>query len=174
MAIQPGLEDDTAPKATKRLRWATQKVKGKSAGRKRMSIMDRFHKSAHGEKKRDSAGAESIATDPEGLQGSEDGTENSADHSEARNVYFNIPLPPEALDENGQPAQHFNRNKIRTSKYTPLSFIPKNLWFQFQNIANDYFLFLIILNVSRSLSRLLPFRGHGADLAYRSSLSLAP
>jgi phospholipid-translocating ATPase len=178
MAMQPSAEDGTAPKATKRLRWATQKVKGKSAGRKRISIMDRFHKSTHGEKKRDSAGAESMATDPEGLQGategSEDGSETSGDHGEARNIYFNIPLPPEALDENGHPAVRFNRNKIRTSKYTPLSFIPKNLWFQFQNIANDYFLFLIILNVSNSLPRLLLFKDCTADAADRSSASLAP
>lgn len=178
MAIQPVAEDATAPKATKRLRWATQKVKGKSAGRKRISIMDRFHKRTHSEKKRDSAGAESITTDPEGVQGaaegSEDGTENSTDHGEARNVYFNIPLPPEALDENGHPALRFNRNKIRTAKYTPLSFIPKNLWFQFQNIANDYFLFLIILNVSKSLSQSLPFQDGGADVSDRSSASSAP
>jgi phospholipid-translocating ATPase len=152
MAIQPSADDGTAPKATKRLRWATQKVKGKSAGRKRMSIMDRFHRSTHSEKKRDSAGAESMATDPDirqgGTEGSEDGTENGSDHGEARNVYFNKPLPPEALDDNGRPAVRFSRNKIRTAKYTPLSFIPKNLWYQFHNIANVYFLFLIILNVS--------------------------
>jgi phospholipid-translocating ATPase len=178
MAIQPSVEVNTAPKATKRLRWATQKVKGKSAGRKRMSIMDRFHKNTHNEKKRDSAGAESMATDPEGLQGatedSEDGTENSADNGEARNVYVNIPLPPEALDENGHPAAHFSRNKIRTSKYTPLSFIPKNLWFQFQNIANDYFLFLIILNVSYSFPWSPPFQDCTAEFVNRSSASLAP
>jgi phospholipid-translocating ATPase len=178
MAIQPSAEGGTAPKATKRLRWATQKVKGKSAGRKRMSIMNRFHKSTHNEKKRDSAGAESMATDPEVLQGategSEDGTENSADNGEARSVYVNIPLPPEALDENGHPAVHFNRNKIRTSKYTPLSFLPKNLWFQFQNIANDYFLFLIILNVSYSFPRSPPFQDCRAEVVYRSSASLAP
>jgi phospholipid-translocating ATPase len=152
MAIPPSAEDGTAPKATKRLRWATQKVKGKSAGRKRMSIMDRFHRSTHSEKKRDSAGAESMATDLEihqgGADSSEDGAENGGEYGEARNVYFNIPLPPEALDDNGRHAVRFSRNKIRTAKYTPLSFIPKNLWYQFHNIANVYFLFLIILNVS--------------------------
>ena len=119
-----------------------------------------------------------MATDPEGLQGategSEDGAENSADHGEQRNVYFNIPLPPEALDGTGHPAVRFNRNKIRTTKYTPLNFIPKNLWFQFHNIANDYFLFLIILNVSNSLSRSLPSQDCRADVANRSSTSLAP
>ncbi len=97
-----------------------------------------------------------MATDPEvlpgGTEGSDDETENGEDHGEARNVYVNIPLPIEALDDNGRPAVRYSRNKIRTSKYTPLSFIPKNLWHQFHNIANVYFLFLIILNVRTSLT----------------------
>lgn len=65
-----------------------------------------------------------------------------------RTVYFNIPLPPDAVDEQGHPLKHYQRNKIRTAKYTPISFIPKNLWYQFHNIAYVYFLFLIILAVS--------------------------
>lgn len=65
-----------------------------------------------------------------------------------RTVYFNIPLPPDAVDEQGHPLKHYRRNKIRTAKYTPISFIPKNLWYQFHNIAYIYFLFLIILTVS--------------------------
>lgn len=47
----------------------------------------------------------------------------------------------------GHPIQQYKRNKIRTAKYTPISFIPKNLWFQFHNIANIYFLAVIILDV---------------------------
>ncbi|CAO3633882.1 unnamed protein product [Cunninghamella blakesleeana] len=39
----------------------------------------------------------------------------------------------------------YNTNRIRTSKYTPLTFIPKNLFEQFRGIANLYFLFLVIL-----------------------------
>ena len=54
-------------------------------------------------------------------------------HSGPRQVYFNIPLPATALDENGHPIAHFRRNKIRTSKYTPLTFIPKDLFYQFHN-----------------------------------------
>ena len=65
-----------------------------------------------------------------------------------RTVFFNNALPPDAVDESGRPTRHYKRNKIRTAKYTPLSFVPKNLWFQFHNIANIYFLFLIILSVS--------------------------
>ena len=66
---------------------------------------------------------------------------------EDRKIWMNIPLPDEAKTEEGYNKQVFVRNKIRTSKYTPLSFIPKNLWFQFHNIANIYFLFIIILSV---------------------------
>lgn len=75
----------------------------------------------------------------------DDDQENSA-----RRIFFNIPLPDDAKDENGHPLADFGRNKIRTAKYTPLSFIPKNLWFQFHNIANIYFLFVIILSVRAS------------------------
>ena len=94
---------------------------------------------------------ESLATDPDHVQDeSEDGHgSGSQNYGDPRKVYFNLPLPADAVDENGLPVTKFNRNKIRTAKYTPLSFVPKNLWFQFQNIANLYFLFLIILSVSR-------------------------
>jgi phospholipid-translocating ATPase len=64
-----------------------------------------------------------------------------------RRVYVNQHLPAELLDEDGSPLQQFSRNKIRTAKYTPLIFVPKNLWLQFHNIANIYFLFVTILAV---------------------------
>jgi phospholipid-translocating ATPase len=113
--------------------------------------MDRLqHRSEH-EKKRHSGGAGSVNTDIEGNrvdpEDSDDGSETSSDHGPPRKVFVNLSLPPDMLDENGRPATQFNRNKIRTAKYTPLSFIPKNIYFQFKNIANLYFLFLIILGV---------------------------
>lgn len=37
-------------------------------------------------------------------------------------------------------------NKIRTTKYTLLSFLPKNLLEQFHRIANLYFIFIVLLN----------------------------
>lgn len=74
-------------------------------------------------------------------------------HGSSRQVYFGLPLPQEKLDEDGNPEQQFARNKIRTAKYTPLSFLPKNLWFQFHNLANIFFLFVVILVVS-----ILPLR----------------
>ncbi|GAA5923616.1 hypothetical protein JCM1841_001303 [Sporobolomyces salmonicolor] len=41
----------------------------------------------------------------------------------------------------------YERNKVRTSKYTLLSFLPKNLTEQFRRIANIYFLALVILQI---------------------------
>lgn len=111
--------------------------------------------STSSEKKRQSTGGESLGTDLGGIQEepepSEAAEEEKPEDTEGqgpRKLYFNIPLPPDAVDEEGHPSQHFRRNKIRTAKYTPISFIPKNLMFQFQNVANVYFLFLIILAVS--------------------------
>lgn len=64
-----------------------------------------------------------------------------------RTIYVNMPLPPQDLDSRtGFPKMQFARNKIRTTKYTPLSFVPKNIYFQFHNIANIYFLAVAILS----------------------------
>lgn len=62
-----------------------------------------------------------------------------------RYVYFNYDLPENMLKEDGTPIMRYSRNKIRTTKYTPLSFLPKNLLLQFTNVANILFLFIDIL-----------------------------
>ena len=148
MAIQPYQEDSNVSTPIKRIRWATQRLTGSSERKKRHGIMDRFHKrSASSEKKSEATGGTHLDALQEEPEGSEDGNDHE---SSRRRIFFNIPLPDDAKDENGRPLQTFERNKIRTAKYTPLSFIPKNLWFQFHNIANIYFLFVIILAV-RSL-----------------------
>ncbi|KAI3404902.2 DNF1 [Candida oxycetoniae] len=66
---------------------------------------------------------------------------------EKRTVVFNKELPPEYTDPaTGAPITNYPRNKIRTTKYTPISFLPKNILHQFlHNIANIYFLALVIL-----------------------------
>jgi len=156
MAIKPYLEEEStsasAPAPTKRTRWATQRLKGKQGGRKRISIIDRLHKGQQNEKKHDSAGTQSTLSGLEpahdGTDGTEEGAEEDEDGIGPRSVFVNVPLPSEFVDENGDPTTSYNRNKIRTAKYTPLSFVPKNLFYQFHNIANIYFLFLIILSVS--------------------------
>jgi phospholipid-translocating ATPase len=162
----------TEPTPTKRLRWATQYKKGKNASRKRTSIMGRLHHrpSLNSEKKRDSAGAESTGTDLENIQEAPhedaDAVADDPDGEGPRNVHFNVPLPPDALDENGLPIKSYRRNKIRTAKYTPISFIPKNLWLQFHNIANVYFLILIILTVRLQSWLLWPSANQILDIQY--------
>jgi phospholipid-translocating ATPase len=144
---EPGL---LAPVPTKRLRWATQHKKGKSANRTRMSIMDRLNRRASRmEKKRESGGSESPSGGELGDRKDEDPEEAAETQGEGqRKVHFNIPLPQDALDEDGSPIITYPRNKIRTAKYTPLSFLPKNIYLQFHNIANVYFLVQVILTVS--------------------------
>lgn len=103
------------------------------------------------EKKRESAGTDSSeATRTEEAPGTDiDSMHDEESDMSNRRIFFNIPLPDSAKDENGYNKAKFGRNKVRTAKYTPLSFLPKNLWNQFHdNIANIYFLFLIILTVS--------------------------
>ncbi|KAK3383625.1 hypothetical protein B0T24DRAFT_55894 [Lasiosphaeria ovina] len=133
-----------------RSRWATRKLTVKSSGLKRLSLLGRKHnRNASGEKKRTSGGSESLRQPTGGqLDGpqSDANSVTSDDHGAApRQVYFNIPLPDDLKDEEGHPKTFYPRNKIRTAKYTPLSFIPKNLWFQFHNVANIFFLFVVIL-----------------------------
>jgi phospholipid-translocating ATPase len=129
-----------------RIRWATKRVTGQTAHSKRESILARLqHRTSSAMKRRSKQSA--TDTDPDVLKTDD---EQPASSHAGRRIFFNIPLPPDARDEDGSPLQHFERNKIRTSKYTPISFVPKNLWFQFHNIANVYFLFLIILSVSRN------------------------
>lgn len=146
--------------ATTRSRWATRKLTVKSSGLKRISIMGRV-KSDSTEKKRQSdgsgqlsgnQGADGTTAQEELVNGADaNSTTTSEEEGEGRTLFFNLPLPAEFKDEEGNPAQSYTRNKIRTAKYTPLSFIPKNIWFQFHNIANIFFLFNVILVVSRRL-----------------------
>lgn len=51
--------------------------------------------------------------------------ERDAELRRRRNVYVNWDLPPDEVDSSGQPLARWARNKVRTSKYTLLSFLPK-------------------------------------------------
>ncbi|VVT45956.1 uncharacterized protein SAPINGB_P000975 [Magnusiomyces paraingens] len=72
--------------------------------------------------------------------------DNAKEIEKERTVYFNQPLPEHEKDPaTGNISVEYPRNKIRTTKYTPLNFLPKNIYHQFHNIANIYFLFIVIL-----------------------------
>ncbi|KAJ3415826.1 hypothetical protein HDV05_004099 [Chytridiales sp. JEL 0842] len=49
--------------------------------------------------------------------------------------------------ENNIKIQNFVPNRVSTSKYTLLTFLPKNLFEQFRSVANFYFLSLVILQM---------------------------
>lgn len=129
--------ENNVSKPVKRIRWATRRAPGQNGNRKRLSILNRHRATAPTDESHKTKLSEEAPAEDAG----------PAIKSETRTIYVNVPLPDEAKDEHGHIKQHFDRNKIRTAKYTPLSFIPKNLWFQFHNIANIYFFFIIILSV---------------------------
>lgn len=131
----------------KRIRWATQRVTGTNERHIRQSIKDRFqHRKAGSTDKKRQSGEEPRL---DGIQEGSDSSDAGESPGESgRRIYFNTPLPDSAKDSEGHPVVFYERNKIRTAKYTPLSFVPKNLWFQFHNVANVYFLFVILLGVS--------------------------
>ncbi|KAI9694362.1 MAG: hypothetical protein M1820_008962 [Bogoriella megaspora] len=129
----------------KRIRWATQRQPARRGSKKRKSIAARLHMRVGSREKTEPPDPEHGQTEEEEDTASDDHENNSG--SSGRRIFFNIPLPPDARDEEGHPLARFTRNKIRTAKYTPLSFIPKNLYFQFHNIANVYFLLIIIFQI---------------------------
>ena len=48
------------------------------------------------------------------------------------------------------------KNAVSTSKYNVITFLPKNLFEQFQRLANAYFLILLILQLIPQISSLNP------------------
>ncbi|KAJ3205624.1 hypothetical protein HDU82_005066 [Entophlyctis luteolus] len=74
-------------------------------------------------------------------------TAQSPDNKQKTSDSHNNPalLPPPQPQIIYEPASSGPSNKIRTSKYTLISFLPKNLYEQFRSIANFYFLSLVVL-----------------------------
>ncbi|XP_073918139.1 phospholipid-transporting ATPase VA isoform X3 [Castor canadensis] len=59
-------------------------------------------------------------------------------------------------------SQHLADNRLKTTKYTMLSFLPKNLFEQFHRLANVYFVFIALLNFVPAVN------------AFQPGLALAP
>lgn len=70
---------------------------------------------------------------------------DGAEDSHYRRIVPNHMVPPN-IPKNQHPNSIYPTNQIRTSKYTILSFLPKNLLEQFHRVANLYFLFIVLLN----------------------------
>ncbi|XP_043345314.1 phospholipid-transporting ATPase VA isoform X1 [Cervus canadensis] len=88
-----------------------------------------------------------------------------------RTVCSNLQPPPGAEEPAGKGAprrrlrggaQHLADNRLKTTKYTPLSFLPKNLFEQFHRLANVYFVFIALLNFVPAVN------------AFQPGLALAP
>ena len=62
-----------------------------------------------------------------------------------RTVVPNHLVPPHT-PKKAHPNGHRPDNRIRTTKYTLLSFLPKNLLEQFHRVANLYFICIVLLN----------------------------
>lgn len=74
-----------------------------------------------------------------------------------RNVYLNIPPSgPDEVRRNGEPSARYPRNKVRTSKYTLVTFLPRFLSEQFRRVANVYFLMLVLLQTSDKFGATVP------------------
>ncbi len=143
---------------TQRARWATRRLTVKSSRSKRLSLLNRVQHKRSGSNEKNGDGPDGAGDAPfnDGQDADADAaSEAASEENTNRFIYFNTPLPDDMVDEEGHPLYTYTRNKIRTAKYTPLSFIPKNLWFQFHNIANIFFLFTVILVVSPDSPHLL-------------------
>ncbi|KAK9466918.1 hypothetical protein V1512DRAFT_238492 [Lipomyces arxii] len=130
----------------RRLRWAsTRRPNGHP---KRLSRA--IHRiSLHGKMKRHSTTTSERISSAMAAEKENKGDDMDTDVASKphRRIYVNLPLPPTDLDEEGEPLTQYPRNKTRSAKYTPLTFIPKNLFLQFHNIANIYFLLSVILAI---------------------------
>uniref|UniRef100_H2ZU94 P-type ATPase N-terminal domain-containing protein n=1 Tax=Latimeria chalumnae TaxID=7897 RepID=H2ZU94_LATCH len=80
--------------------------------------------------------------------------------SKSRRVQSNLLFSCAKGGEN--PNRHSAGNHIKTTKYTLLSYLPKNLFEQFHRFANVYFVFIALLNFVPAVN------------AFQPELALAP
>ncbi|KZT25558.1 phospholipid-translocating P-type ATPase [Neolentinus lepideus HHB14362 ss-1] len=115
-----------------------ESIRAESRAERRKSMRrktSRFFRKGASEKKRPTTASSDV------------GTTSTVVPGERRNVYINHPLSAMEVDHHGEPVKTYVRNKVRTSKYTIITFIPKNLYEQFRRVANLYFLALTVVQV---------------------------
>lgn len=75
-----------------------------------------------------------------------------------RTVFFNQNLPESYFDPKGKPKKEhvYPTNQVISSKYTIITFLPRNLLEQFRRIANIFFAFIAILQFFPEFSTISP------------------
>ena len=75
-----------------------------------------------------------------------------------RSIFINEPIPTDYFDKKGRPLKDklFASNQNITSKYTVISFLPRNLLEQFRRVANIFFLGIAILQFFPKFSTISP------------------
>lgn len=75
-----------------------------------------------------------------------------------RTIFVNENLPEDFRDQNGKVKREhiYATNQVLTSKYTILTFIPRNLLEQFRRVANVFFLCIAILQFFPKFSTISP------------------
>ncbi|XP_053311144.1 phospholipid-transporting ATPase VA [Spea bombifrons] len=82
--------------------------------------------------------------------------------SKTRSVCSNLLYESSGKGASDNPNRLHAANSIKTTKYTALSFLPKNLFEQFHRLANVYFVFIALLNFVPAVN------------AFKPELALAP
>ncbi|XP_068124255.1 phospholipid-transporting ATPase VA [Hyperolius riggenbachi] len=82
--------------------------------------------------------------------------------SKVRSVRSNLLYDSSGKAAADNPNRLYAGNSIKTTKYTALSFLPKNLFEQFHRLANVYFVFIALLNFVPAVN------------AFKPELALAP
>lgn len=82
--------------------------------------------------------------------------------NKVRSVRSNLLYDSSGKAAHDNPNRHYAANSIKTTKYTALSFLPKNLFEQFHRLANVYFVFIALLNFVPAVN------------AFKPELALAP
>ncbi|XP_030904751.2 phospholipid-transporting ATPase VD isoform X2 [Melopsittacus undulatus] len=85
----------------------------------------------------------------EGREGSRPSNSSNKYHQSSKAIGKHrivIPCLGHFKEEYEKVSKLYMNNKIRTTKYTLLNFLPRNLFEQFHRVANLYFLFLVVLN----------------------------